>query len=477
VTEDPDVAGALSAYYTDPHVRRRVREYCGDTGDGTMTAVYLMALTGDESPHATWEHATRHPPDDLDSLFLEGADISRSLWDTRGLLVHLDLDYQNTDYPGEAWHHPADVFFKLEPAYRAVHHMLRRFDLPLVAIMTGQGYHFSGIVPLDSPVIDRLALLVPDMPNWLPTVEERHRAVRHELTLRHARAYTGMGLLMEFLAHGVLRRARRRTPVPIVLNGTAVGRGLAGRDCVSIDLSCYGDPLDIRHVRVAYSAYQKHRFRPDVVGVRASTDVPPLVAVPRRGALAPLPADARDVRHAARAARTGSAALPQAARGIERLADAYLRSSLAQFHREFYATPRRAAAGRAQLFQSVRLPALPNCVARPLSAPNDLLLQPARIQHVTRWFLAEGVAPRDISALIQSRYDADFGWGDCWGSRDAQTRAEFDVRVFAGLLATGVDRAVDFNCRSAQEKDLCPSEPCVHDLRVDQQRLLAAVRA
>ena len=472
------MAGALGAYYADPHVRQRVREYCGDTGDGTMTAVYLSALTGGESPRATWEHATRHPPGDLDRLLLEGADISRSLWDTRGLLVHLDIDYQNTDYPGEAWHHPADVFFKLEPAYRAVQHMLRRFDLPLVALMTGQGYHFSGIVPLDAPVIDALARLAPGMPSWLPTVGQRQRQMgpRPELTLRHARAYTGMSLLMEFLAHGVVRRARRRTPVPIVLNGTAVGPSLAGRDCVSIDLSCYGDPLDVRHIRVAYGAYQKHRFRPDVVGLRASTEVPPLVAVPRRGALAPLPADGRDARHAARSARTGSAVLPQVAGGIEQLAEAYLRSPLAQFHREFYATLKTTPAGRARLFASLRLPDLPACVARPLAAPNDLLLQPARVQHVTRWFLADGLAPRDIAALIQSRYESDAEWGGHWRARDAETRAEFDVRVFAGLIATGVDRAVDFNCRSAQEKDLCPSQPCVHDLRVDQQRLLAAVR-
>ena len=436
-----------------------------------------MALTGAESPRATWEHATRHPPDDLDELLVDGADISRSLWDTRGLLVHLDIDYQNTDYPGEPWHHPADVFFKLEPVYRAVHHMLRRFDLPLLAVMTGQGYHFTGAIPLDSPVIDSLAQLAPEMPNWLPTIAERHPGPRPDLTPRHARAYAGLGMLMEFLAHGVMRRARRRTPVPIVLNGTAVGPGLAGRDCVSIDLSCYGDPLDVRHIRVAFGAYQKHRFRPDVVGVRAATEVPPLVAVPRCGALAPLPMDARDVRHAARAARTGSAALPDAGDGAGRLVDAYLRSSLAEFHRGFYATRRRSPAGRDELFHAVPLAALPHCVARPLPAPNDLLLQPARVQHVTRWFLADGVAPRDIAALIQSRYEGDFDWGERWRMRDAETRAEFDVRVFAGLVATGVDGAVDFNCRSAQEKGLCPSDPCVHDLRVDQQRLLAAVRS
>ena len=66
----------------------------------------------------------------------------------------------------------------------------------------------------------------------------------------------------------------------------------------------------------------------------------------------------------------------------------------------------------------------------------------------------------------------DFDWGDRWIWLDARTRAEFDVRVFAGLLAAGLDRGVDFNCRSAQEKELCPGTPCRYDLRTTRQRLL-----
>lgn len=436
-----------------------------------MSAVYLMALTGAESPQPTWEHAARHPPAELDALCAAGADVSRSLWDRRSLLVHLDVDYQNLDYPGEAWYHPADVFFKLEPVYRAVQHLLRRFDLPLLALMTGQGYHFTGAIRLDSPVVDRLALLVPETPNWLATVGERHPGLG-EITRRQARAYVGLGMLMEFLGHRVIVRARRRTPVPIVLNGTAVGPGLTGRECVSLDLSCYGDPLDTRHIRVAFGGYQKHRFRPDIVGARAARAVPRLVALPRLGG--PPAMEARDRRHAVRLARTATAALPDAGAGVDRLLASYQRSALAQFHRRFYARRRRTILERESLAGAIEAGGLPNCVARPLTAPNDLLLQPARVQHVTRWFLAEGMPARDIAAIVQSRYDLDFDWGSCWRMRDAETRAEFDVRVFAGLMAAGVDRAVDFNCRSAQEKGLCPSEPCTHDLRVDLERLLHA---
>jgi len=64
--------------------------------------------------------------------------------------------------------------------------------------------------------------------------------------------------------------------------------------------------------------------------------------------------------------------------------------------------------------------------------------------------------------------------GRRWEWLDAETRAEFDVRVFTGLVATGVDQAIDFNCTSAQEKGLCPSEACTHDLRADRARLLEA---
>jgi len=94
------------------------------------------------------------------------------------------------------------------------------------------------------------------------------------------------------------------------------------------------------------------------------------------------------------------------------------------------------------------------------------------IQHITRILMADGMAPREVAEIVHSRYAADFNWGSRWSWLDARARAEFDVRVFAGLVAAGVDRGVDFNCRSAQEKDLCPGKPCPFDLRVNRQLLI-----
>jgi len=475
----PRPVASLDQYYADPWVRRRIHEYCGDSGDGIPNCVYLTRSTAADGSSVTWDRATRYSPAAIDTLVTAGADILRSVWDSTNLLIHLDIDYQNTDFPGEAFHHPAEVFFKLEPVYRAVGHVLRRFGLPLLSLMTGQGYHFTGRVPLGSDVTGLVAGLVPAPPTWLQRVGTRRPEwMAAEITETHARAYVGAGMLVEFLAHQILRRAVRRSRLPIVFNGTVVGSGLVGRECVSIDLSYAGDPMDVRHIRVAFGAYQKHRLRPDVVGHRVAFELPAFVVVPRTGEpLANLLGDGRDLRHAARLARSRPAGLPVVTEGVRRLVAAYAQSSLGAFHRSFYATPVRRGGASDEWFASLPLSRWPPCVVRPLTVPNDLLLQPAFVQHVTRWLLAEGMPARDIAAVVHSRYATDCGWGGRWSWLDRETRAEFDVRVFAGLAATGLDRAIDFNCRSAQEKGVCPGGSCGRDLRIDRARLLEEMDA
>jgi len=473
-----DAAGVetLSEYYADAAVRRRILEYCGDSPDRPSTCVFLAEMDGRDGPYADWDRAPRCSLEGLDSLLADGADIARSTWDTENLLVHLDIDYQNTDEAGEAYQHPVEVFFKLEPTYDATQQVLRQFGLPLFTLMTGRGYHFTGRVPLGSSVVERMASLVPNPPPWVAGVVARRRRITADISPQHARAHAGGGLLIEFLAHEILKRARHRSRIPVVLNGTAVGPGTAGRECVSIDLSHVGDALDVRHIRVAFGAYQKHRFRPDIVGPRAALEKP-FITIPRNDE--PLPdllTQGRQPRYAIQAARSQSAYLPVVADGMTCVIAGYEASSLREFHRRFYATPVLRGRDVDDLFAAIQLAAFPACVMNPLLAPNDLLLQPAVVQHVTRALMAHGMSPRDIAAVVHSRYTKDFGWGGRWFRHDAETRAEFDVRVFAGLVATSLDRGVDFNCRSAQEKGLCPGWPCAHDLRADRVRLLDGVR-
>ena len=475
----PQTTLSSAEYYADPFVRLRMREYCGAIAGLQTSCVYFAAIPGTAGETDPWDQAERFPVDAYAMLLGGRADVARSMWDRSNLLIHLDIDYQNVDVPGEPFHHPAEVFYKIEPVYSATVHVLRRFGLPLLAVMTGRGYHFTGRVPLESDVIDRLAALAPGTPGWLTTLAERRPSWTNvDMSPRQARAYVGAGLLAEFLAHRILARAQHRASIPVVLNGTIVGSGLTGRECISLDVSYAGDPLDVRYLRIAFGAYQKHRLRPDLVEHGAASARPALVALPRgRASLEYLLAGGRDLRHAARAARYHSAAVPIAAGGVARALDAYAASTLARFHRSFYGEPWRGPDVFDELRRSPRWLRLPDCVTLPLLGPNDRLLQPAVIQHVTRVLLSEGLAARDVAAVVHSRYAADFDWGDRWHWLDAQTRAEFDVRVFSGLMASGLDQGIDFNCRSAQEKDLCPLRPCPLDLRVMRRRLLDRLSA
>lgn len=469
----------LHAYYADPAVRTRILEYCGGSREHPPTAVFLAGITGGEGSICSWDQAPRTAVANLDALLDAGADIARSAWDREALLIHFDFDYQNIDVPGEAYHHPAEVFWKLEPVYRAAQHVLRRYGLRLLPLMTGRGYHLTGRVPLAADVVDRLAALVPGPPAWLATMGARPlEGVSDTVTERHARAYTGASMVTEFLAHAMMRRADARSPIPTVLNNVIVGSGLTGRECNSIDLSYAGDPMDIRHMRVAFGAYQKHRFRPDLVAHRAASERPPFIAVPRgRESLQHLLTHGRDFAHAARAARSRPTALPDVTGGARSLLDAYDRSDLAAFHRAFYATPQLTIDESDEQFRALCASSIPPCVLQPLLGANDLLLQPTCVQHVTRGLMAEGIPARDIAGIVRARYAADLGWGSRWSWMDRESRAEFDVRVFAAALAVGADRAVDFNCVSAQQKGLCTGGPCCRDLRDNRSRLLEAVAA
>ena len=454
-------------YYATPEIRHAIREYCGQTDSSRSGAVYVAGLVPDDRRFPTWlTHAVRVAASGMDSLLEQGSDVARSLWDRSNLIFLLELDYENVDRPAEPFLRPAEVFFDLEPSYRAVRRVLRHLGIQPYVVMTGRGYQFTGRIPLDDAVVSRLAALVAELPAWQPGVQARHETLAATLAPDHARAAAGLGLLIEHCAHLVMRAAARVSSIPVVFNGTIVGDGVRGRECVSIDFSHVGDPLDMRHARAAFSAYQWHLMRPDVFG-SLSGRVAPIAALPRAGeSLLSLLAHQRTLAEGERRARRARTSLPDVSGGIVRLLDAYLASPLARFHRDFYGRRTTAAGGDPG--------GVPPCIRASLNQPNDRLLKPEHIQHAVRGLMARGWHPAAIAALLQSKYEEDHGWGDRWSWMDRQTRAEFDVRVFAGMIHAGLDTLVDFNCVSAQEKDLCPRTGCAYDLRRDRDRLMAA---
>jgi hypothetical protein len=457
------------AYYHQPDVRARMLEFVGATGTAPPTAAYLVSLEAPGRVPLTWDVCPRTVPSQIASVLARGADVARSLWDTEQLLFFFDLDYLNSNDPAEPFVHPADVFQKLETAYQATERIFSAAELRARAFVSGRGYHFVGAIPLGDPLVDALAGLRREPPPWYASrLNRRPPGVTAELPERQARAAEGLGLTLEYAAHLVAAEASA-SPIPVVFNGTVVGRGGNGRECVSIDFSHAGDPLDVRHMRSAFSTYQWHRLRPDIFGAIANR-VSPLVVVPRRrGDPVPTLLSGRDLGAGVEAASATTGSIPTVAHGVATLLQGYVTSSLAAFHRMFYAA-RLSSDGRPP---ALKLGDVPPCVGTALARPNDLLLKPEFIQHVVRHLVSRGWNAAQVAALVQQKYESDFGWGDRWRRMDPQTRAEFDVRVFGGLLATGADRLIDFNCVSAQEKDLCPRRGCPYDLRYDRQRLWA----
>ena len=134
-----------------------------------------------------------------------------------------------------------------------------------------------------------------------------------------------------------------------------------------------------------------------------------------------------------------------------------------KFHDDFYAQEHEPPERWPATYDRVPLEAWPACGRLILEQPNDLLLRPSCIRRVARILLALGWHPRHIAGLIRSKYERDFGWTQFTGC-DPATRADFYVRVFAGLFATGHDDLIDFNCTSAQEQGLCFFTNCNDNL-------------
>lgn len=463
---------SVAEYLGNADVRRRIAEYCGGSARRAPTAAYVATLDDGPEQLPSWDHVERVPPAQYFSAApARPSDIARSLWDAERLLFFLDLDYVSADAPNEPFLHPADTLLRIEAVHAAARRVFKRLGLAVRTFVTGRGYHFIGQVPLDDPLVDRLAEIIPSAPHWHAGVEARRpEGVVKPLSVRQARAADGMGCLAEYAAHLIFDESAGSDP-PVVFNGTLVGRtGPAGRESVSIDFSYAGDPLDVRHVRTGFSPYQWHRVRPDIFGERAA-GVAPLVSIPLgRKSVSTLMVQGRGLAAGLAAAARGSGRLPDIRVGVDALRAAYSRSTLAEFHREYF-----AALATEKLRPFNRAAALP-CVAAAFSQPNDLLLKPEHIQHAVRWLMSRGWRPSAIARLVRSIYEGDHEWGDRWTARmHPRTRAEFEVRVFAGLIRTGRDVLIDFNCVSAQEKGLCPRTACRADLRTDAKALAAKV--
>jgi hypothetical protein len=442
-------------YYRSPDVRARIREFLGAASNGQLSCEFLTASDENACPPFT-----SYSPGAMNSLLDAGFEISRSLWDGKGLIADFDIEYVNFDNPAEAFVDPERVFAIQQPVVETIEQLLREYGIEPLHVLSGRGHHFVWRVEQSLEEFNKLSALGRGPPSLWETEAQVHPPNGRAVPIELARAFAGLGLVIEFFAHRVKQIAAPHTGIPVELTAVEVGPSKHDRKMISIDISEYGDPLYSREVRVPFSVYLKPWQQPWGFDAAALVNLPLLFVIPlqgidwRQGIFA-----MRDPRLVVELANHGSTRIPDGTLGTGQLLQHYNKSKLADFHALFYSQEQHPRELWPGTYDRQSLEILPLCARVALEMPNDLLLRPAFIRLVVRVMLALGWHPRHIAGLICSKYGRDFGWTQ-FVNVDPATRADFYTRVFAGLFAAGTDDLVDFNCTSAQEQGTCTFSDC-----------------
>ncbi len=451
---------ARHAFCRDENVRARICEFFGEAAHDERPAVFLAVGTEDGS-----RHREALPVDELRSWMDRGVELNRSLWDRESLICHLDTEYVNFDDPAYPFLNEERIFALQESVIAAAAEVLGSHGIQPLRLMTGRGYHLVWRITRDCAAFRELADLGHVSASLKRLYATECAPTGEHVTPELGAAFAGLGLVIEFLAHEIKRRAAPKCELPVELGAIETGRGPHGREMISVDITEYADPLCSRVIRVPFSVYLKPDQQRADIGDELVRRIRPFVVIPSGGLTV---AEALAVRHdpaaAASLAATSTTKIPDASLPMQQLVGAYRRSRLAAFHAEFYSTEHEAPALWPETYDTLPLEALSPCSRTILERPNDLLLRPGCAQRVVRVLLALGWHPRHIAGLLRSKYERDHGWGDQWRGYDPATRADFFARVFAGLFFAGVDDLVDFNCTSAREEGICFVEHCNENL-------------
>jgi hypothetical protein len=440
-------------YYGDPAIRARLDEFC-------ESAVYIAVGTESASYHRRPCSVTELPK------WLElGAEVNRSLWDRRALVAHLDIEYVNFDFAAAPYLEADRIFSLQEPVVREIESLLDQFGIGALHLLTGRGHHFVWRIDAQSRAFALLKRLGRPSDS-LDRVYALGRGPEGEhVPPALGSAFSGLGLVIEFLAHRIKSLCAPNCHLPVELAAIEAGGGSRGREVISIDITEYADPLCSRVIRAPFSMYLKPWQHRHALGIETVERLAPMFLIPLNGMSAGEALRIRGNGDAVRQLAAGaSTSIPEASAGTRLLIEAYLDSPLAQFHEWFYSQTPHPRDFWSSTYDHTPMDVLPPCVSRIFTHPNDLLLRPGCAERVVRVMLALGWHPRHIAGLIRSKYERDFAWGDQWVGYDPATRADFYARVFSGLFTTGVDDLVDFNCQSAREEGNCFVEHCSENL-------------
>jgi hypothetical protein len=436
------LASVIADYYAERNVRRRILEFLGGRTLSEVTAVYINANDTSKS----------HPFVPLDPAELwrcldECKEITRSLWDRNHLLAHLDVEYVNFDDPGESYQKFHETFELQRPVIEEILAAFRRFGIVPQHVLSGRGHHFVWQISRRSEAFRRLSRLGKVSRALQSKYDQPLPPHGETIGPQLAKAFSGIGLVLEYLGHEIMRKAAPACGLPVTLTAVETASRWGRRETVSVDLSEYGDPLHTRSIRAPYSVYYKPQQQRYLLGDEALEALPPLFLIPIGGMndqeAALVMRDADRVKGLARAV---GAEIPEQSRGTLRLIESYGGSELARVHDWFYEQEHDPPEAWPRSYDATALDVLPPSARRILQEPNDLLLKPSCMRHLVRLLLALGWHPRHVAGLLRSKFERDFGWGHEWFYYDAVSRADFYCRLFTGLLLTGLDDLSDFSC-------------------------------
>ena len=461
----------LTTYYTNKNVRARLLEFLGGRTVEEATAAFITA--DDTSADVQY---WQKPVADLWRCLDEGYEVGRSLWDRESLIVDLDLEYVNFDFPAKPYVEPKLTFELQRPIAFSIEDMLLKMGINPLHFVSGRGHHFTWKIIQQSEAFGQLCTIGRLSDSLRRRYGQPHPVTGEIVSETLGSAYSGLGMVLEYFAHSVLKACQDKSAIPIQITAVETGLGQYGRETVSIDLSEYGDDLYTRSVRMPFSAYLKPDQQRYCLGDWFVDAMPALFSIPvHEMEISEAIETMRSPDRVVELAAVASAQIPDCSDSTMHMIAQYSRSELAEFHDSFYREHHDPPWTWASTYDRTPLECLPRCIGNAVAQPNELLLKPAAIQNVVRAFMSMGWSPRHIAGLIRSKYERDYGWGDKWYRYDATSRADFYVRLFAGQIVTGVDALIDFNCQSNQEKKYCPETQCGHnlaDLRADlQQRI------
>jgi len=432
----------IREYYQTPAVRSRLIESFGGRTLEDATCFYIGRPRDTIQPGFNMAR-----PEGLDRFLEQEWDVARSLWDRAWLIVDLDVEYTNFEFPAEPFLDYRRTFALQQPVFQAIRRILSAVGIRPLHSLSGRGHHFVWKAALTSPAFEQLV----QIGRLTPALEHRYTTPQppdeEQVGLRLGQAFSGLGLVMEYVAYRILSESQAECPIPVYPEAVDMGPQERGREMVTVDISEYGDPLHTRSMRTPFSIYLKPWQHRNILNSAITGRVPVMVMVPRDDVEVEEAAEImRDLGKAAALASHTSCLIPECSAGLDGLITLYLHSELREFHDGFYSEEHDPVGRWPSTYDQAPTWRYPPYIRYILEHPNDFLLNPGPIRQLVAFLLQEGWHPRHIAGLIRSKYERNYGWLNQWYVYDAGMRADYHTRVMAGLMKMGLDPIGSVKC-------------------------------